>query len=84
MTAPGLTKQNFWRALLALCVFGLALFLANAGCSSGAVCYRNTDCAAGDHCDHGQCMRLTTGSDSDAEAPSSGGGSGETSGSGGQ
>jgi hypothetical protein len=80
MLTPRLSKQNFWRALLALCAVGLALFLANAGCSSGAVCYRNTDCAAGDHCDHGQCLRLTTGSDSDAEAPSGGG---ETSGSGG-
>jgi len=84
MTTPRISKQDFWRALLAVCVFGLALLLANAGCSSGAVCYRNTDCPVGDHCDHGQCMRLAAGSEADAAVPSSGGGGGETSGTGGQ
>ena len=82
--SPPLSKQNLWRALLVSSVVGLTLFLANSGCSSGAICYRNTDCAAGDHCDHGQCLRLAAASDSTADVPSSGGGGGETSGTGGQ
>jgi hypothetical protein len=45
------------RALLALCLLGLAHLLGNAGCSSGAICYRNTDCPNASDCKQGQCVR---------------------------
>ncbi len=84
MTLPRLSSLYFWRALFALCVIGFALFLGGSGCSSGAVCYRNTDCPVDNHCDHGQCMVLVSG-DSDAQAPSAAGTAGvNASGSGGQ
>ena len=48
----------FTRALLVLVVMGLALLLANSGCSGGAVCYRNTDCGSGFGCIEGMCLRV--------------------------
>jgi len=45
------------RALLALALFSLAHVLGNAGCSSGAICYRNTDCPNASDCLQGQCVR---------------------------
>ena len=44
--------------LLAIAFFTvcLAMFLANSGCSSGDICYRNTDCPIGGHCTNGSCM----------------------------
>lgn len=47
------------RALLALCLLGVAHLLANSGCSSGSVCYRNTDCPHDSDCLQGQCVRRT-------------------------
>lgn len=52
-----LSRDTLLRALLALCVAAFALLLANVGCSSGAVCYRNTDCPTGSSCQSGQCVR---------------------------
>jgi len=76
------------RALLALCVAAYALLLSNIGCSSGAVCYRKTDCPTGTSCQSGQCVRTqalgdggvagspstdeTAGSDGNASAGSDG------------
>jgi len=45
------------RALLGLCVIGFAHLFASAGCSSGAVCYRHTDCPNDSDCTQGQCVR---------------------------
>lgn len=56
------------RALVALCVLVLLNLLhlfASAGCSSGAICYRNTDCPYASDCKQGQCVRRVS---SDAAA----------------
>ncbi len=45
------------KVLLGLCVALFGFFLANLGCSSGAVCYRQTDCPTGTSCHNGQCVR---------------------------
>jgi hypothetical protein len=45
------------RALLALCALGITYLLGNAGCSSGDVCFRNTDCPYASDCKHGYCVR---------------------------
>lgn len=48
------------RALLALGLLGalgLLQLLASVGCSSGAICYRNTDCPYASDCKQGQCVR---------------------------
>ena len=42
---------------LALSLLALAQLLANLGCSSGAICYRNTDCPYASDCAQGQCVR---------------------------
>lgn len=52
-----LSSVTLLRALLALCVAAYALLLATLGCSSGAVCYRQTDCPSGTSCHGGQCVR---------------------------
>jgi len=60
------------RALLALCVLGALAalhLLASAGCSSGAICYRNTDCPYASDCKQGQCVRRVS---NDAAAGASG------------
>jgi len=56
-----LRERTAVRALLALGVLGLAQMLGNAGCSSGAICYRNTDCPIGSDCKGGQCVRRPVG-----------------------
>jgi len=45
------------RVLLALSLLALAQLLANLGCSSGAICYRNTDCPYASDCKQGTCVR---------------------------
>ncbi len=50
-------------ALLALCVLGYAFLLGNLGCSSGAVCYRQTDCPSGTSCKSGACVRAVASGD---------------------
>jgi hypothetical protein len=55
--SPPFAARTLARALLTLCVLGLAHLLANAGCSSGAICYRNTDCPYDSDCKQGQCVR---------------------------
>jgi len=58
---PSPRGQTAVRALLALCVLATAQMLANSGCSSGAICYRNTDCPLGSDCKSGQCVRRPVG-----------------------
>ena len=56
------------RTLIALCLLVLINLLhlfASAGCSSGAICYRNTDCPYASDCLQGQCVRRVS---SDAAA----------------
>lgn len=53
------SSVELWQVLIVLCVAGFVLVLANSGCSSGAICYRNTDCPVGFECDHGQCLHLS-------------------------
>jgi hypothetical protein len=60
MARPVLTSKNIGRALFVLCVVAWALAAASAGCSSGAICYRNTDCPVGAHCKDGQCLMLVS------------------------
>jgi len=62
------------RALLALCVTGSWYLLGNAGCSSGAICYRNTDCPYASDCKQGQCVNRVV-----SEAGVAGGSSVDTS-----
>jgi hypothetical protein len=48
------------RTIIALCLLvllNLLLLFASAGCSSGAICYRNTDCPYASDCKQGQCVR---------------------------
>jgi len=57
--------------LLALCILGVLAavhLFASAGCSSGAICYRNTDCPYASDCTQGQCVRRLS---SEASAGSS-------------
>ncbi|HYQ45669.1 MAG TPA: hypothetical protein VER11_27035 [Polyangiaceae bacterium] len=54
------SRRSAARALLALCllaIVGLLHLFASAGCSSGAICYRNTDCPYASDCKQGQCVR---------------------------
>jgi hypothetical protein len=47
------------RTILALCLLVLLNLLhlfVSAGCSSGAICYRNTDCPYAADCKQGQCV----------------------------
>jgi len=75
--APRFSQQTLVRALfalLALCVLGLTQLLGSTGCSSGAICYRNTDCPYASDCKQGTCVRRTSseagfaGSSSDDDA----------------
>lgn len=55
-----LSPHIFVRALFVACVvLGFALLLGNEGCSSGAICYRNTDCPYASDCKQGTCVRRT-------------------------
>ena len=56
MARPSLSSTDVCRALFVLSAAWAALSLSNVGCSSGAVCYRNTDCPVGAHCKEGQCV----------------------------
>jgi hypothetical protein len=81
MLARLLSPRSLWHALLALCIFEFVLLLVNAGCSSGAICYRNTDCPLGFDCDGGQCVRLVPGvSDSSGGSDAGGGAPSSTAG----
>ncbi len=61
MNSPRSARLSFFctpaRVVLALCLLGLAHLLASTGCSSGAICYRNTDCPYASDCKQGQCVR---------------------------
>jgi len=48
------------RVLFALGLLGLAHLFGNTGCSSGSICYRNTDCPYASDCKQGQCVRRTS------------------------
>ena len=72
--SPRLTSITIARAVLALCVLGFAHLLGNTGCSSGAICYRNTDCPYDSDCKQGQCVRRVS-----SEAGVAGNGSVDTS-----
>ena len=61
------------RVLFALSVIWAALILGSAGCGSGAVCYRNTDCPIGSGCDKGQCVRDVASAGSSSSAGAAGG-----------
>jgi hypothetical protein len=59
------------RTILALCLLVLLNLLhlfVGSGCSSGAICYRNTDCPYASDCKQGQCVRRVS---SDASAGTS-------------
>lgn len=66
---------------LALFALGQAMFLGNSGCSSGAVCYRVTDCPIGDRCVSGTCTHRieVSGDGTTASSGTSAGGSATTS-----
>jgi hypothetical protein len=69
------TPTVLLHALLAVTLAGFSLLLAN--CSSGAVCYRQTDCPSGSSCKSGQCVRAVAIGDagvagSTSEEPDSG------------
>ncbi|HYP99677.1 MAG TPA: hypothetical protein VER96_13475 [Polyangiaceae bacterium] len=63
------TRSGRWapfspaRTIVALCLLALLdlihLFVSS-GCSSGAICYRNTDCPYNSDCKQGQCVRRLT------------------------
>lgn len=77
MYTPRLWSITFLKVLLGLCVAGFGFLLANVGCSSGAVCYRQTDCPSGSKCRSGQCVRDVAlgdaGSTSEADSGTAGG-----------
>ena len=65
------------RTIVALCLLVLLNLLhlfVGTGCSSGAICYRNTDCPYASDCKQGTCVRRTSseagfaGSSSDDDA----------------
>jgi hypothetical protein len=62
------------RALLALATLTLVHLLGNTGCSSGAICYRNTDCPYASDCKQGQCVRRTSSEAGIADGGSADGG----------
>ncbi|MET0792112.1 MAG: hypothetical protein ABW061_11375 [Polyangiaceae bacterium] len=57
MKRPRLHSLGLLGVTFALFVAAQAFLLANLGCSSGAVCYRQTDCPTGTSCHSGQCVR---------------------------
>ncbi|MES1179214.1 MAG: hypothetical protein ABUL62_33170 [Myxococcales bacterium] len=61
MSRVRLTSSLLLHGLLAVIVASASLFLAN--CSSGAVCYRQTDCPSGSSCKSGQCVRAVANGD---------------------
>lgn len=73
MTTAPFPRSRLTRCMLLIFALGftLALLHANAGCSSGAVCYRKTDCAVGTDCVRGQCVRQLPRSDAGAADSSS-------------
>ncbi|MEO6602325.1 MAG: hypothetical protein ABIQ16_20760 [Polyangiaceae bacterium] len=79
MRIPRFSTITLIRTLLALCITAYALLLASLGCSSGAVCYRQTDCPSGTSCHSGQCVRavgdggVAGGTSEDTTAVSAGG-----------
>lgn len=44
-------------ALSLLVLLNVLHLFASTGCSSGAICYRNTDCPYNSDCKQGQCVR---------------------------
>lgn len=54
---PSLETRRVALAVTALVFMVSALVVGSSGCSSGAVCYRKTDCALGSSCEQGQCVR---------------------------
>jgi len=57
MKSIRLSPRAVVRALFVLCLLGIAFLLGNLGCSSGAICYRNTDCPYASDCKQGTCVR---------------------------
>jgi len=68
MNGLGITVTTLWRALFVFCVLCIVLSVASAGCSSGAICYRNTDCPSGAHCKDGQCVIIVIDPDGGSQA----------------
>ena len=75
MSRNDVHSVTFLLAAIAFFTICLAMFLANSGCSSGDICYRNTDCPIGGHCTNGSCIhRLVVSND----GTSGGGGASST------
>ena len=83
-----LSSMTVLRVVFALCVAAGAFLLGNLGCSSGDICYRQTDCPLGTSCRSGKCVRVValgdagTADDSDAAAAATAGTAGTAGGGG--